>query len=181
MKSKFGARLRKIIFTAVALILFLVATNPAILWFLPENTKESISESWQRVFGDVGNVTRTIHINWITIFQVVAIILFMMLVANVCKFVIERIHPKTGKGKSVHSLISSIITYMIFLAACVWCLAVIGVNISTIFASIGILALIVGFAAESLIADIITGIFLVFEDEFNVETLSRLGASGERL
>ena len=176
MKSKFGARLRKIIFTAVALILFLVATNPAILWFLPENTKESISESWQRVFGDVGNVTRTIHINWITIFQVVAIILFMMLVANVCKFVIERIHPKTGKGKSVHSLISSIITYMIFLVACVWCLAVIGVNISTIFASIGILALIVGFAAESLIADIITGIFLVFEDEFNVGDIIEIGS-----
>lgn len=176
MKSKFGARLRKIIFTAVALLLFLVATNPAILWFLPENTKESISESWQRVFGDVGNVTRTIHINWITIFQVVAIILFMMLVANVCKFVIERIHPKTGKGKSVHSLISSIITYMIFLVACVWCLAVIGVNISTIFASIGILALIVGFAAESLIADIITGIFLVFEDEFNVGDIIEIGS-----
>ena len=176
MKSKFGARLRKIIFTAVALILFLVATNPAILWFLPENTKESISESWQRVCGDVGNVTRTIHINWITIFQVVAIILFMMLVANVCKFVIERIHPKTGKGKSVHSLISSIITYMIFLVACVWCLAVIGVNISTIFASIGILALIVGFAAESLIADIITGIFLVFEDEFNVGDIIEIGS-----
>ena len=176
MKSKFGSRLKRIIFTAVALILFLVATNPAILWFLPESTKESISESWQRVFGDVGAVTKTVHINWITIFQVIAIILFMILAANIFKFVVERIHPKTGKGKSIHSLFSSVITYMIFLVACVWCLSVIGVNISTIFASIGILALIVGFAAESLIADIITGIFLVFEDEFNVGDIIEIGS-----
>lgn len=176
MKSKFGSRLKRIIFTAVALILFLVATNPAILWFLPESTKESISESWQRVFGDVGAVTKTVHINWITIFQVIAIVLFMILAANIFKFVVERIHPKTGKGKSIHSLFSSVITYMIFLVACVWCLSVIGVNISTIFASIGILALIVGFAAESLIADIITGIFLVFEDEFNVGDIIEIGS-----
>lgn len=54
------------------------------------------------------------------------------------------------------------------LVGIVWCLSAIGVNLSTIFASIGIVALIIGFAAESLIADVITGVFLVFEDEFNV-------------
>ena len=47
-------------------------------------------------------------------------------------------------------------------------MTIIGVNVSTIFASIGILALIIGFGAESLVADIVTGVFVLFENEYNI-------------
>lgn len=47
-------------------------------------------------------------------------------------------------------------------------LTILGVNITTIIASIGILALIVGFSAESLIADIVTGTFMLLENQYNV-------------
>ena len=43
-----------------------------------------------------------------------------------------------------------------------------GVNISTIVASLGIAALVLGFGAESLIADVVTGFFFLFENQFNV-------------
>lgn len=39
---------------------------------------------------------------------------------------------------------------------------------STILASVGLLALIVGFGAESLITDVITGVFMLFENQYNV-------------
>ena len=65
-------------------------------------------------------------------------------------------------------MIDSFIGYAAVLVGIVWCLSAIGVNLSTIFASIGIVALIIGFAAESLTADVITGVLLVFEDEFKV-------------
>lgn len=41
-------------------------------------------------------------------------------------------------------------------------------DVSTIVASVGVLALIVGFGAESLIADVVTGIFMLFENQYNV-------------
>ena len=41
-------------------------------------------------------------------------------------------------------------------------------NVSTIVASVGIIALIVGFSAESLIADVVTGAFMIFENQYNV-------------
>jgi small conductance mechanosensitive channel len=49
-----------------------------------------------------------------------------------------------------------------------WGLAILGVNVSTIVASVGIVALILGFSAESLIADMVTGAFMIFENQYNV-------------
>ena len=45
--------LKKVIRYAVALVLFLVATNPSILFFLPEGAKNSLKSIWSGVFGNV--------------------------------------------------------------------------------------------------------------------------------
>lgn len=168
-KSGMSGRGKKVLIYAVALVLLLVVTNPAVLWFLPEETKGSLLNIWgQGLGGDVSAIAGVIRINWVSIFQVIAIILLLKLLTNLIRLVIERVQPKTGKGHSIVSMIGSFTSYAAVLVGIVWCLSAIGINLSTIFASIGIVALIIGFAAESLIADIITGIFLVFEDEFNV-------------
>ena len=41
-------------------------------------------------------------------------------------------------------------------------------DVATIVASVGIVALVVGFGVESLIADVVTGIFMIFENQYNV-------------
>ena len=41
-------------------------------------------------------------------------------------------------------------------------------NILAIVASLGVLALIVGFAADSIIADLVTGVFILFDSQYNV-------------
>lgn len=48
-------------------------------------------------------------------------------------------------------------------------------GVSTIFASVGVLALVIGFGAESLVADVVTGVFLVFENQFNVGDIIEVG------
>lgn len=170
------SRLKRVIGLAVALILFVVATNPGTLFFLSEDSKTKLSNMWSSVFGgDVGTITGSIVINWISIFKVIAIILLLSLINNIIRLLLEVIKPKTSKGKSLHSMISSITIYAVMLVGIIWCLSAIGVNLSTIFASIGIVALIIGFAAESLIEDVITGVFLVFEDEFNVGDIIEFG------
>lgn len=157
----------KILYLAIALVLFIVLTNPSILP-LPETAKQWLYDVWSGVFGDVSEIASAISMNWISIFKVIAVVLIMALLYNITKFILSKIDPKTGKGKSVHSMFDSFTVYAFALIGLIWCLSAIGVNISTILASIGIVALVIGFAAESLIEDVITGLFLVFENEFNI-------------
>jgi len=163
-----SSRLKRIIYLAIALILVIVITNPTTLFFLPASARQSIGQVWTNLFGNVNEITNTLRINWISIFQIIVIVLFMMLLNNVVRFILEKIKPKSGKAQSICSMIDSYCVYAVGVIGLIWCLSAIGINLSTIFASLGIVALVIGFAAESLIADIITGIFLVFEDEFNV-------------
>lgn len=166
--DSFSAQGKRVIGYAAALLLFLVVTNPSVLWFLPEGMKSSLLSIWEQVFGDVGSIREIIRINWVSVFRVVAIILLLLFFNGLVRMILGSLKPKTGKGQSICSMMNSFCSYAAVLIGIVWCLSAIGINLSTIFASLGILTLVIGFAAESLIADIITGIFLVFEDEFSV-------------
>ena len=46
-----------------------------------------------------------------------------------------------------------------------------GVNVTAILAGAGIVGLAVGFGAQSLVKDVITGFFIIFEDQFAVGTM----------
>ena len=76
--------------------------------------------------------------------------------------------PKSHRVRSLLSIIASLLKYIAGLVILCWGLAIIGVNVSTIVASVGIVALIVGFSAESMIADVVTGAFMIFENQYNV-------------
>lgn len=153
---------------AVILVLFLFVTNPGLIPFLPESVRESASGTWQRIFGDVGKIADTFDLNWATVFQVIAIILMMILITALLRFIVQHIRAKNPKTRSFLTLMDSALSYLAAIIAFFWCLATLGVNLTAILASVGILALIIGFGAQSLVEDLVTGIFLVFEDEFNV-------------
>lgn len=153
---------------AIILLVFLVVTNPSLIPFIPEATKESLSNTWMSVFGDVGNVVSAITLNWITVFRVIAIILLMIVITKIASFIIEKVKPKTGKGRSAQTLLRSAVNYVGVIITVFWCLSALGVNVSTLVAGAGILALAISFGAQSLIEDVVTGIFLVFEEQFNV-------------
>ena len=77
-------------------------------------------------------------------------------------------NPKSHRARSVLSILSSLLKYVAFIVILCWGLSILGVNVSTIVASVGIIALVVGFSAESLIADVVTGAFMLFENQYNV-------------
>ncbi|MBP5238506.1 MAG: mechanosensitive ion channel [Clostridia bacterium] len=83
-------------------------------------------------------------------------------------FLLGLIKPKKHRARSVVSIISSVLKYVAAIVILCWGLSIIGVNVSTIVASVGIVALVIGFSAESLIADMVTGAFMIFENQYNV-------------
>ncbi len=159
---------RTIIKWVVILLVFLVIANPTIIPFLSEETKANLSETWTSIFGDVGSMTSMLKINWGTIFRVGAIIILMVVLSKITAFIIEKLKPKTGKGKSLQTLMRSAVNYIAVIITIFWCLSALGVNVSTLVAGAGIITLAISFGAQSLIEDVVTGIFLVFEDQFNV-------------
>jgi len=78
------------------------------------------------------------------------------------------LRPASHRGQTVVTLISSLGKYVAAIVILCWGLSILGVNVSGILASVGILTLVVGFSAESLIADVITGFFMLFENQYNV-------------
>jgi len=97
----------------------------------------------------------------IMIAAVLAVQSLIVLILSLPKF-------KNHRAGSILSIVSSLVRYISVIIILCWGLSIFGVNISTIIASLGIIALIVGFSAESLIADIVTGAFMIIENQYNV-------------
>ena len=117
------------------------------------------------IFPGVGSL---IDISFDTILKIIIAIAFIQVVGGVLIVVLSLFKNKSGRVGTMSTVLISIIKYSMRIIGFCWVLTIIGVNVSTIFASIGILALIIGFGAESLVADIVTGVFVLFENEYNI-------------
>ena len=102
------------------------------------------------------------------VIQVLAMASLVLFAAQLLRVLLNLIQPKERKGKTLISLLSSLLHYVAAIVILCWGLSILGVNVNAIVASVGIVALIVGFGAESLVADVVTGIFLIFENQYNV-------------
>ncbi len=100
--------------------------------------------------------------------KLLVVVFVVLVLENLVTMILESIKPKNHRARSVLSITASLLKYLAFIVILGWGLAILGVNVSTIVASIGIVALIVGFSAESLIADVVNGAFMLFENQYNV-------------
>ncbi|MTI57127.1 MAG: mechanosensitive ion channel family protein [Geosporobacter ferrireducens] len=69
---------------------------------------------------------------------------------------------------TLKDIIKSIFRYIIYFVAFTPILETLGVNISSLIAAAGIGGLAIGFGAQNLVRDVITGFFIIFEDQFHV-------------
>ena len=100
--------------------------------------------------------------------KLAVMVLLVLLVSNLVIFILHGIKPRTHRGGSVLSLLSSLVKYVAGIIIVCQSLSLLGVNVGTIIASVGVLALVVGFSAESLIADVVIGAFMLLENQYNV-------------
>jgi small conductance mechanosensitive channel len=72
-------------------------------------------------------------------------------------------------------LSSSVLKYVVYFFIAMSILEQLNFQIKTLLAGAGIVGLAIGFGAQSLVKDIITGFFIIFEDQFAVGDLIRTG------
>ena len=72
------------------------------------------------------------------------------------------------RAETIGTLLKSLITVTVFGVAAIGILEVLGVGVLTAIASAGVLAIANGFGAQSVIADLFAGVFLLSEDQLGV-------------
>lgn len=111
------------------------------------------------------------------VLKVIGILAGAKLAVNFGHLVVRQVFAKqeikdnlmaSRRAQTLEVLLRSALTYTIFFMAGIMILQIFNVNTSAILASAGILGLAVGFGAQNLVKDVISGFFILFEDQFGV-------------
>jgi len=118
--------------------------------------------------------------------KVILIIFMSMIVVKVGKIVIRKVFEVRMKAPLRYSerrqntllkLLENVIAYVVYFAAILAVLSAFSINVAGLIAGAGVLGLAIGFGAQNLVRDVITGFFIIFEDQFSVGDYVRIGAS----
>ena len=80
-----------------------------------------------------------------------------------------------SRGETVCRLLGSFIKYVTIIGTVYYCLALIGIDTTTLLASAGILSIAISLGAKELVSDILSGLFIIFEGEFRVGDIITVG------
>ena len=154
---------KTVIFALVSLVLIILLLNPE--WLpVSDATASSIRELERQhmlIQGD-GQITLA-HIA-----TLVLCLCIVWLCYTVIKLILRAIGWKDDRSYTIANLLCGVLKYLAVIVAIVWGLGILGVNMTAVLAGVGLLGLILGFGAQSLIEDIITGIFIIFEGQYGV-------------
>ena len=79
------------------------------------------------------------------------------------------------RSKTIASVLDNFATWVLAITALVMILSQLGINVGALIAVSTIVGAAIGFGGQSLVKDIISGIFIVFEDQYGVGDEVKLG------
>lgn len=121
----------------------------------------------------------------VTLILLVSFVIWLALTS----FVDYKLNPEyggvpTARETTLLTLMRNAATIALIILTSMFCLSEIGLDIGPLLASAGVLGLAIGFGAQKMVQDIITGVFIQFENAINVGdviTVSGTTGSVERL
>lgn len=79
------------------------------------------------------------------------------------------------RAETIGSLFRSLVTWLIYVIMFLLILSELDINIGPILASAGVAGLAIGFGAQALVKDVISGLFMIMEDQYGVGDSVDLG------
>ena len=73
-----------------------------------------------------------------------------------------------SRAQTIGNLIASIVQFVVVLVVAIYSLYQLGVDTSVILTSAGVLSLIIGYGSQSIVSDLVSGIFLIMEDQVRI-------------
>lgn len=162
-KKKKPNPISQIILIIIFIIILVLLFHPESIPFLSAETSAAIKAQMQSVFGRL-----TVNLSMAALFSVVGICIFCWILNTVICMLLKHFSKEENRTRTISELLISLTKFLTFVTAVIWSLSALGVDLGALFASIGILSLIIGFGAQSLIEDTITGIFIIAEGQYNI-------------
>lgn len=117
----------------------------------------------------------------IPIGEILLIIVITFLVIRLVDQLVDRIFKlsktDSNKAQTLRKLIKSVSHYLIYFIAFVSLMIQIGFDPRPVLAGAGIVGLAIGFGAQNLVRDVITGFFLIFESQLEVGDIVEINGS----
>jgi small-conductance mechanosensitive channel len=87
----------------------------------------------------------------------------------------SRLRLQERRMLTVGKLLKNVASYVVHFIAILLVLSEFGINLGPLLAGAGVVGLAIGFGAQSLVKDIITGFFIILEDQFAVGDVIQTG------
>lgn len=116
--------------------------------------------------------------------KVLLIVILSAIVVRVAKALIRKTFAVRFKGplkynerrhQTMSKLLENVVAYVVYFIAIIAILSAFTIDITGLLAGAGVLGLAIGFGAQNLVRDIITGFFIILEDQFSVGDYVRIG------
>ena len=120
-------------------------------------------------------------------FRILVILIIMFIAIKVARMLTVRLLAKREEDKdeefikrteTVGSVITSLLTITILIVALVMILGEFGISIGPILAAAGIVGVALGFGAQHLVKDIISGFFILLDDQIRVNDVVQIADKG---
>jgi len=135
---------------------------------------EGLLTRWTALDGAVVHlIARLLAIGLTAVLLVLAYRLVVRLIARILR---DRPGRDVGRLRTFATVLTSLARWVVGFVAAVIALRELGVDVLAILVSAGVLGLAIGFGAQSLIRDVITGFFLLFEDLIHVGDVVHVAA-----
>lgn len=119
--------------------------------------------------------------------RILLVVLLTLVALKVARIISVRIFPESKREKDPEynkraDTLSSVIRYILFIAilivAAIMVLGELGIEIGPVLAAAGIVGLAVGFGAQNLVQDVISGFFILLEDQVRVGDVVQIADKG---
>ncbi|MGJ9459179.1 mechanosensitive ion channel family protein [Oceanobacillus sp. CF4.6] len=109
--------------------------------------------------------------------RITVIIIIATTIVKVTRSLVDKTFTNRTRGpirisqrreKTLKKLIKNVVAYVVYFMAIVMILGVFNFDVGPLLAGAGVIGLAIGFGAQNLVRDIISGFFIIFEDQFSV-------------
>lgn len=154
---------------------------------LVEGAIEKDLTLWQQFIQDILDSVSNTHM-WMSVLKVVLRIVVILIASKIVRIVINRVvdnfmNPRASKRlklrtrrvQTVGKLMKNTAAYIINFIVLLLVLNEFNINLAPLLAGAGVIGLAIGFGAQSLVKDVITGFFVILEDHFSVGDVIEVG------
>ena len=159
----------KLVGIILILLILAILNFPKLCVFLSPSQQEAVRLFNETYFGNFMPMkSETGGFDFMRLVALALMILGCWAVYQIIVWIFSKIKLKDHRAETVKGLFLNIVRYAVVIFAVIFGLNILGADVLTVIASLGILALIIGFGAQSLIEDMFAGFFILFEGRFYV-------------